>query len=223
MKKILLLICAAALICATEFQVQANTIITDAGAGAVFSSANSNEGYDFTVGSTALSVTALGLWDGPSPNAIGDGFVDQHQVGLWTNNGFNPGTLLASITIPAGTAASLIGGFRYVDLQTPVILLPGTSYVVGAFFLNATDPVTNDVGGNHAGYDPAVTEGDARARTSLSFGYPGSDDGPGALVGPNALFTLVPNGNGVPESGATAGLMAIAVGGLLAARRMVRA
>jgi hypothetical protein len=222
MNKILLCVCTAALSYTASFQARANTIITGAGTGSVFPSANMNVGYDFTVGSTPLLVTALGLWDGPSGTGIGDGFAEQHEVGLWTNNGFNPGTLLGTVTIPAGTTASLIGDFRYVDLQTPVILLPGTSYVLGAFFLNATDPVTNDVGGNHAVYDPAVMEGDARARTSLSFGYPGSDDGPGALVGPNALFTLVQNGNAVPEHGATAVLMSIAVGGLLAVKRVVR-
>ncbi len=78
-------------------------------------------GYGFTL-TAPLSLTALGFHD-----ADEDGLLSPHAVGLFDANTQG---LLASATVPAGTLAPLVGGFRWVpipDLQ----LLPG-SYVIAA-------------------------------------------------------------------------------------------
>ena len=82
----------------------------------------------------SLWVTELGLWSG---NGI---LVDAHDVGLWTSGG----TLLASVTIPAGNTAPLVNGYRWVALAAPISLTTGSSYVLGAAF-------PSDGGGNRDG------------------------------------------------------------------------
>src|SRR3954469_16560205 len=111
MKRILLLVCTAALICAANFKAYANTILNDSGSGGEIGTVSGgNLGYDFTVGSTPIMITALGLWDGPQSNgSIGDGFASEHIVGLWDNSG----NLLATATMLIGTTDTLMGEFRY--------------------------------------------------------------------------------------------------------------
>lgn len=75
-----------------------------------------------------IHLTKLGVVDG-----AGDGLDASHRVGLWTLDG----ALLASATVPAGTAASLEDGYRYVPVG-PVELMPG-AYVVGAHY-ERSDP-----------------------------------------------------------------------------------
>src|SRR5207248_7578803 len=116
MKKILLPVCVAALSCAANFHAYANTILTDAGSGLAGTVSGGNFGYDFTVGSTPLMITALGLWDGPQSNgSIGDGFASEHFVGLWDNSGY----LLAKAVMPIGMGDMLIGEFRYAAVLIP--------------------------------------------------------------------------------------------------------
>jgi hypothetical protein len=217
MKKTLLSICGAALVCGSGFQVQANTIITNAGPGGInIADSNANFGYDFTVGSTPLMITALGLWDGPEgpipTGSVGDGFVNSHVIGLWDNSG----NLLAKATIQPLTVDTLVGEFRYSSVLIPtnpgpVILSANTTYVLGAAFL-ADDPDTfrTNLSGNQATFDPAVSPGNARISEG-GFSFPAANFGPGSFVGPNAMFTLVSNGNGVPEGGSTLLLMAAAI------------
>ena len=234
MKKILLSIYGAALVCAASFQAHANTILNDAGTGTVgIAGANANFGYDFTVGSTPLLVTALGLWDGPAfrvgvgaIGSIGDGFASEHVVGLWDNSG----NLLAKAVMQIGTGDTLVGEFRYAATLIPtnpgpVILSANTTYVLGAAYLMFDqDPFKANDSATQATFDPAVSSGMARSSPG-GFSFPSDSFGAGSLVGPNAMFTLVTNGNGhgVPESGTTAVLMLVALGGLLGLRRVVRA
>jgi hypothetical protein len=230
MKKILLSLCAAALSSVPNFHAHANTILNDAGAGPIAQvGENPTFGYDFTVGSTPLMITALGLWDGPEiipgqglVGSIGDGFFAQHQIGLWDNSG----NLLATAAVQIGTGDTLMGEFRYSSVLTPtnpgpVILLPNTTYVLGAAF-SASDPdeLRENFGGAgiQATFDPAVNPGDARAIFGGGFSFPSLNGGPGSFVGPNAIFSLVTNGNGVPEGGSTL-LMLVIAGSVLAAFR----
>jgi hypothetical protein len=216
MKKTLLSICGAALVCGSGFHAPANTILTDAGPTADPREASSNEnvGYDFTVGSTPLMITALGLWDGPKliggdpSGSVGDGFSSEHVIGLWDNSG----NLLAKAVMQIGTGDTLIGEFRYASILIPtnpgpVILSANTTYVLGAAFLeNDPDPFELNISGDQATFDPAVSPGNLRDSAG-SFSFPFFNGGPGSIVGPNALFTLVSNGNGVPEGGSTLLLM----------------
>ena len=71
-------------------------------------------GWGFHPGLTTFAITQLGVFDDG-----GDGLVNSHQIGLWSPEG----TLLASATIPAGTEAPLIDGYRYVPIS-PVLMPP---------------------------------------------------------------------------------------------------
>ena len=227
MKKILLSLCAAA-ICGFGVQARANTIIAPSGytanAEATANTAGETDGYDFTVGSTALLVTALGMWDGPQANAgdftgftgsVGDGLANPHAVGLWDSSG----NLLGSVIVPAGTVSPLQGEFRYVNLVTPVILSAGAKYVLGVGNA-ADDPDSLDVIFGTFPTDPAVTPGNFR-QSNGALNFPADLNFAGAQIGPNAIFSLVTNG--VPEGGTTAILMGLSLGGLLGLRRVVRA
>ncbi len=59
-----------------------------------------------------LAITQLGVFD-----SLGDGLANAHAIGIWSANG----TLLASTTIPAGTVASLVDGYRYMPIS-PVLI-----------------------------------------------------------------------------------------------------
>jgi hypothetical protein len=55
--------------------------------------------------------------------------VDSHVVTLWDNS---TGNVIASATVPAGTAAPLVDGYRWVQLSSTVTLNYGSYYVIGA-------------------------------------------------------------------------------------------
>ena len=94
-----------------------------------------SRGWQFQAGSSEgeILITQLGVFD-----AGGDGLVNSHQVGLWRAGNIT-GTLLGSATVPAGTDAPLINGYRWVSIDP--VLLPRTFalYVVAAQF-SAGDP-----------------------------------------------------------------------------------
>jgi hypothetical protein len=91
-------------------------------------------GWEFTV-SEPITVTSLGVWD-----ESGDGFADDHQVGIWLSSGGAP---LVSTTVTS--ANPLTNGFRYQSI-TPFTLQPGT-YVIGSYM-----PTGNDYGTSLASY-----------------------------------------------------------------------
>lgn len=70
-------------------------------------------------------VNCLGYYDNN-----GDGLVNSHTVSLWDASAGN--TLLASVEIPAGTAAPLVNGFRWVQLPAIVNLTYNNWYVIDA-------------------------------------------------------------------------------------------
>jgi hypothetical protein len=102
-----------------------------------------NMGQSFTVTGTSLNVSALGVFD-----FGGDGLIASHLVSIFSVVS-NVTTLVpgASVTVPSGTAAPLVNGYRYASLPSPVILGPGNYYVV-AFqmngYLNKSDPYSDN-------------------------------------------------------------------------------
>lgn len=59
----------------------------------------------------------------------GAALVNSHVVTLWDNS---TGLAIASATVPAGNAAPLIDGYRWVQLSSTVQLNYGSYYVIGA-------------------------------------------------------------------------------------------
>ena len=139
----------------------------------------------------SLAITQLGVFD-----TLGDGLANAHAIGIWSANG----TLLASTTIPAGTVASLVDGYRYMPI-TPVLIEPliFTNYstaitLIAAEYLagDADDLVTpNGIYGG-PGFAPPVHL--ISYDGSPSFGYYGLGSG---LPFPGQHFPP-PEGGGNP-------------------------
>ncbi|WP_437664902.1 hypothetical protein [Sorangium sp. So ce1182] len=99
-------------------------------------------GILFQVGSTAMTVSALGGQDDSVSGPAADGFVGGGlQVGLWDATGT---TLLASTTVLS--ADSLVGTYRYRALASPITLQPNTSYLIGALVGGAFEPFEDNAG-----------------------------------------------------------------------------
>ena len=84
------------------------------------------EGVWFKTGNKDRVVTHLGYFD-----ATGTGLLTNHWVGIY-QGAPGSGALLASVQVPAGTAASPMSGFRWVALSTPLTLQANTNYVLAA-------------------------------------------------------------------------------------------
>ena len=69
-------------------------------------------------------VNDLGYYD-----ENGDGLASSHLITLWDNS---TQTIIAAATVPAGTAAPLINGYRWVQLPSTLTLNYGSYYVIGA-------------------------------------------------------------------------------------------
>lgn len=98
-------------------------------------------GFEFTT-TTRFNVTELGYYDYQQ-----DGLATSHAVGIYNDGG----TLLASLTVDAGTANTLLGKFRYKPLGNPLTLSANSTYTIAAVnntsdasvIYDASDPVNS--------------------------------------------------------------------------------
>ncbi|NOX58988.1 MAG: PEP-CTERM sorting domain-containing protein [Planctomycetes bacterium] len=151
-------------------------------------------GFAFTPTSD-LSVSALGVYDtGDGTSDSGNGLTTTMSVGVYSvsDDQFS-GTLLQQVDVPAGNAAPLVDGFRYVEIS-PLDLLAGQEYVILSLYLS-----TGSEGfllADAANPDPVLSgvqsiAGQNNAFTDLLFISPLSTLAVPAL-GPNFRFTVVP-------------------------------
>lgn len=112
---------------------------------------------------TDLTVRSLGFYDHG-----GDGLAASHRVGLGPGGGNDPWPFNGGeVTVPAGTEAYYEGGFRWVNLETPIHLLANHYYTLAgeiqpyadAFLLADYSPgavvLSDVVTGSAARYGPA--------------------------------------------------------------------
>ncbi|WP_193566054.1 DUF4082 domain-containing protein [Nitrosomonas oligotropha] len=141
-------------------------------------------GFKFTAES-ASDLSALGYHDEGL-----DGLFNAHDVGLYDLFG----TLLASATVPGGTAGDLIGEYRYVSLSSPYTLTAGTEYVLAAhttagdgYRFGTVPPITLTV-------DPLISIGDDAGRYVYGPGlaFPTDFAGYDIYATPNMLLSPVP-------------------------------
>lgn len=185
---------------AVQAQVPALTLTEP---GPSFASAPYTLGFAFGV-TEAVQLVSLGVYDDN-----GDGLSMAAQVALWQDGALQP---LVQRTVAAGTAATLQGSFRFAPVA-PLLLQPGTVYVLGAYL---DDGVATSFGIEATGSVKVDTRiqllGDRFGDGFFELVYPSQSDGwSGGWLGPN--FQLAP----VPEP-STAGLLAAGVA-LLAWRR----
>ena len=179
-------------------------------------------GWSFAPNSE-LRLTHLGFFD-----AQGDGLAVSHRVGLWTSEG----DLLAEAFMPSGTGASLLGGYRYVEIEA-LALHAGQTYVIGAtavwtesagngLRIFDTYPSYNvepaslvvDDSLTLASYWRFVDEdGGLPPLPPGQLHYPSTEFPEGYFLAPNFAFTVV------PEPGTLSMVSALLVGFFLTRRR----
>ena len=162
-------------------------------------------GFDFTVGSQPILASNLGMFD-----FNGDGFVNSQTIRLYDMNSNE----IANITVPAGTNAVLLNGFRYAPLTNEITLAAGGKYILEALFFSAFSPGAPDRSyaiTSAATFDPDIIPGQERGGdNSAQFAVVSTPYG--AIPGPNALFTVVPEPS-------LFGLLMVGGLGLLSGRR----
>ena len=126
--------------------------------------------------SELVSVSKLAFYD-----YAGNGLAASHKVRIYeSNDGGNTGVVIAQVTVPAGTGATLAGRFRWVDLPTPVTLSPQTGldwYVLTAEVVNGGGDWwynTGTSGYNYASYMDTGQWWDARWGGTDQFPNAGS-------------------------------------------------
>jgi hypothetical protein len=97
---------------------------------------NGMYGWTFQL-TAAATVTGLAWYD-QNPA----GLSHAHEVGIWGSLGATNDGFLLSLTIPAGTNASLFNGaWREVDLAAPVTLVAGYYTLAGTYYSENPDVV----------------------------------------------------------------------------------
>jgi hypothetical protein len=102
-------------------------------------------GFEFYAPAGGTTINALGFWD-----ANGTGLLVAHTVSIFRyDNAFDPSgyALVATATIPAGTVAPLINGYRWVGI--PTLNLPNNGQGGGYYAILATqdqDTWANTIG-----------------------------------------------------------------------------
>ena len=176
---------------------------------------NETHGYSFTA-LDDLIATDLGIFDlDLGTNVVGDGLTESHIVGLWKADG----TLLVSVVVPAGTAGTLVGGFRYASIA-PVLLEAGATFVVGANYLSAL------IGDAYALSAAATFTWDSLISVGSGVSFDGGFGFPNKALGefhggPNLIVEAAPDATPVPEP-ATLALLGAGLASGAAARRRSR-
>jgi fibronectin-binding autotransporter adhesin len=116
-----------------------NNPVTTTYGGASDNPPGLNIGCTFNVSGAGIQVFQLGAFDWQ-----GDGLNASHVVTLFQNE-----TPLASVTVPAGTGAPLMGGFRFAPLSSP-IFLPAGAYTVVSYQMDGANAGNDPYGENNA-------------------------------------------------------------------------
>ena len=168
-------------------------------------------GWQFTADSD-LQVSSLGIFDNRSVfdgGFPGDGLLDAHAVAIW--DVANPSDPLVTATIPAGTAAPLVDGFRYVPVDS-VMLPAGHDFLIAALYASAdmnnqdwTVGAANNPGFVWAAGD-GIQFGGYRSIISTTLVFP-TFYSPGDVYafGPNFTYSSVPE----PSSLSICGLVVV--------------
>jgi hypothetical protein len=138
----------------------------------------------FQVGVNSITITSLGLFDAGIP-----GLNQSHSVGLWTTSG----TLLARVDFSPGLNGFENSGFIYQNLANQVVLQPGVSYILGAYYPSgSTDGLYVNDTIQYETWSSSVTFNGSGRYTPIGAGFtfPNLQVGGLSYVGPNALYAI---------------------------------
>jgi hypothetical protein len=183
--KYLALVAAAAAVFAQPAAAQ-NAAFSVSGETTILYNPSFTLGYSFSL-SKDFSLYGLGIFD-----AGNDGLLNSYDVGLWDS----AGTLITTTNVAAGTAGSLMDGYRW-DQFSPISLGAG-DYRIGALYNNAAgaDPLYFEGFGNTVTSVSGVTFGNANFSSEDTLTDPtGTARGTGGYFGPNLLLGV----GAVPE------------------------
>jgi hypothetical protein len=151
------------------------------------------QGTEFTT-LDRLRVMSLGWYDDTAWTS--DGLDAPHAVGLFA---VASGTMIASATVPAGTAAARRGAFRFVEIA-PVTLAAGRTFVVAG--VAAGDPGRTTSPGDDMIVDDAIELGPWRTALVDELAFPGiTVQTAMRFMGPNLGYELVPVCGDIDGSG----------------------
>ncbi len=184
LRKVKTLAVSSALLLASALSVAAATVGGDYLGGGTVSTFVGATGFQFTVGSSDITVTGLGLFDYGS-----DGFADDHTAALFAVS--NPTVALASVSLGSGTTgtfvAGTVDGSRFESIPA-LTLTAGTSYYMLADNFSADQFV---FGTGAVAYDLAITWiGYVDGSANSVFSTPNFFSGVPGNLGPNLLFTV---------------------------------
>jgi autotransporter-associated beta strand protein len=172
-----LALCALAVLGLNTSQAQV-PMLNGLGNGPARNNFTGTIGYTFTTGPNPIDVSALGFVDWEN----GNGLLAAHQVGIWSNT-----TLIASVTVPSGTAGNFVNNFYYANLGSPVRLATNTTYTIGGQVFNGGDKWPDNIGSTSPGFTapdftgfPALASGNNTYSTT-SFAKPATAGGGGSL------------------------------------------
>jgi hypothetical protein len=154
-------------------------------------------GWEFTP-IRPIQITKLGYFD-----ANFNGLITAHELGIFAVSGE---TLLTSSTIEAGVDAPLEGpaisggGFRYVS-TTPVVLMPGSNYIIAATpvgYIDQTASFSATESGQHLETAPDIAYIQGRYNYLEPPGLEFPEDTFGqSEFGPSFQFVVVPEPSAV--------------------------
>jgi hypothetical protein len=189
-------------------------------------SSGTQNGYVGTVGGVFL--TTYSLW--PNVNYLGyydkdgDGLANSHEVSLWYTGGAGGSTAteVAHVTVPAGIAAPLLNGYRWVELPSNVGLWYGSWYTIAAQ-TDGVDTWGDLISGSQVGWDSEFIGNNDGAssragRYDTAASWPGS---PANQVGSDAIYPVANLGYNltfVPEP-TSLGLLGLGLAVVLGFRR----
>ena len=159
-------------------QPAAGSLVTSDLTGSSRNNFSGQVGMEFTTGSSPVTVTAFG-------RAYLPGDTQPHTVSLYQASG---GSLVASATVQTGTAASPDPlGITYQDLSGPVILAPGTSYILVSDETSSGDSFFD--ADTRVKLASAVTDVGPAWRSGSSGAFTVYTSDPGQAYGPVSLLT----------------------------------